>query len=142
MAGDNAVDIGFWRQVWRDAPGDLIVSASYVLAWLFAPWLSDGFLLAMVVAVLRQFIAGFWFHPIGVILGSSHMLEWSWGSILFAGVLRWVVLKLGGAATVKKKLMPLGAGLLIGAVLAFLCMNMLSAYAYAHDSSTTYGGLP
>jgi hypothetical protein len=65
MAGDNAVDIGFWRQVWRDAPGDLIVSASYVLAWLFAPWLSDGFLLAMVVAVLVQF---FMFTPLlGVI---------------------------------------------------------------------------
>jgi hypothetical protein len=101
-----------------------------------------GGLLAMIVAALRQFIAGFWFHPIGVILGSSHMLEWSWSSILFAGVLRWVVLKLGGAATVKKKLMPLGAGLVIGSVLAFLFMNVLSAYAYANESTTTFGGLP
>ncbi|HLS83540.1 MAG TPA: hypothetical protein VK016_02650 [Arenimonas sp.] len=44
----------FGRQVLRDAGGELAVAASYLLAWLFAPWLPDGVLLAMVVAAMLQ----------------------------------------------------------------------------------------
>lgn len=52
---DPGAGIGFWPQVWRENGGELVVSASYVLAWLFAPWLSDDALLAMLVAVALQF---------------------------------------------------------------------------------------
>lgn len=45
---------GFRQQVLHEAGGELAVAASYLLAWLFAPWLPDGVLLAMVVAVLLQ----------------------------------------------------------------------------------------
>ncbi|KAA2284007.1 hypothetical protein [Arenimonas fontis] len=44
----------FRQQVLHTAGGELAVAASYLLAWLFAPWLPDGVLLALVVAVLLQ----------------------------------------------------------------------------------------
>ncbi len=80
----------------------------------------------LVLALLRQCFAGFWFHPVGFILGSAHMLEWAWGSALVAWVIRSVVLKFGGAATVKTKLFPFFVGVFLGSVL-FVLINVTYA---------------
>ena len=69
-------------------------------------------------AVLRQFFAGFWFHPIGIILGPSEMMITAWGSIIAAWFIRFTVLKLGGAAAVREKLFPFAIGLFLGSVIA------------------------
>lgn len=45
----------FRDRLLHDAGGEFAVAAVYVGAWLFAPWLSDGALLALVVAVALQF---------------------------------------------------------------------------------------
>ena len=45
----------FRDRLLRDAGGELVVAITYVGAWLFAPWLSDRVLLALVVAVALQF---------------------------------------------------------------------------------------
>ena len=80
----------------------------------------------LVLALLRQFFAGFWFHPVGFILGSAHMLEWAWGSVLVAWTIRSVVLKFGGAATVKTKLFPFFVGVFLGSVV-FVLINVTYA---------------
>ncbi|MBT7069092.1 MAG: hypothetical protein HN919_22540, partial [Verrucomicrobia bacterium] len=64
-----------------------------------------------VVTVLRQFFAGFWFHPIGFIVGGTWMIQEAWGSLLLAWLIRMTVLKLGGAATVRNKLLPFATGI-------------------------------
>lgn len=45
----------FRDRLLRDGAGDLVVAVTYVGAYLFAPWLSDSVLLALVVAVALQF---------------------------------------------------------------------------------------
>lgn len=45
----------FRDRLLRDAGGEFVVAAAYVGAYLFAPWLSDAALLALVVAVALQF---------------------------------------------------------------------------------------
>jgi hypothetical protein len=45
----------FRDRLLREAGGELVVAATYVGAWLFAPWLPDRVLLALVVAVALQF---------------------------------------------------------------------------------------
>lgn len=80
----------------------------------------------LLLALLRQFFAGFWFHPVGFILGSAHMLEWGWGSALVAWAIRSIVLKFGGAATVKTKLFPFFVGVFLGSVL-FVVINVTYA---------------
>ncbi|MDA1045166.1 MAG: hypothetical protein O3C57_08090, partial [Verrucomicrobia bacterium] len=79
--------------------------------------------IAVVLAVLRQLFAGFWFHPIGFVLGSAFMLSWTWGSALTAWVIRSIVLKVGGAATVKTKLFPFFIGVFLGSAV-FLLLNI------------------
>jgi hypothetical protein len=78
------------------------------------------------LTILRQLFAGFWFHPIGFILGSSHMIEGVWGSVLAAWAIRATVLKFAGAATVKTKLFPFFVGLFLGSVV-FLVINIAMA---------------
>ena len=69
-------------------------------------------------AFLRQIFAQFWFHPIGIILGPSEMMITAWGSIIAAWLIRFMVLKLGGAAAVREKLFPFAIGLFLGSVVA------------------------
>jgi hypothetical protein len=96
----------------------------------------------VVLAVLRQMFAGFWFHPIGFVLGSAHMLEWAWGSVLVAWCIRAVVLKFGGAATVKEKLFPFFVGVFFGGVVCMLVVFAHNAYLQSIGIERVYTGLP
>lgn len=80
------------------------------------------------VTVLRQFFAGFWFHPIGLLVGPSWMAQEAWGSLLLAWVIRLAVLKLGGAATVRSKLMPFAVGIFLGGTAAYFCYFVIVSY--------------
>jgi len=70
------------------------------------------------VTIIRQIFPGFWFHPIGMVLGATHYAEAVWGSALVAWGIRRLVAAIGGAATVREKLQPFAIGLFIGGVLA------------------------
>ena len=94
------------------------------------------------MAVLRQLFAGFWFHPIGVIMGSSHYMEGVWGSVLVAWIIRSVVLRLGGAATVKKKLLPFFVGFFLAAVLSVLIWDIYAWHLQSLGVERLYSGVP
>ena len=83
---------------------------------------------SMALTVLRQCFSGFWFHPVGFVLGGTDFMNYVWGSVLTAWVVRSVVLRLGGAATVRNKLQPLAVGLFLGSCTAYLFVLILSAY--------------
>lgn len=100
-----------------------------------------GGVITVVLTLLRQVFSGFWFHPIGFILGSAHMLEWAWGSVLVAAVIRFVVLKLGGAATVRNKLMPFCVGMFLGGLLVMLVFNIIAVYLRANGVERIFGKL-
>jgi hypothetical protein len=81
-----------------------------------------------IVAILRQLFAGFWFHPVGILLSTGHMAERIWGSCLVAWVLRIVVLRFGGAATVRTKLQPFFVGVFVGAVIGVTVVQIHTSY--------------
>ena len=84
------------------------------------------------LTILRQIFAGFWLHPIGFIMGSTHMMGAGggnlWGSILAAWVIRLIVVKIGGAETVRNKLLPFFAGVFLAAILVTLGNVAYAAY--------------
>jgi hypothetical protein len=80
------------------------------------------------ITVLRQFFAGLWFHPIGLLVGSSWMIQEAWGSLLLAWLIRFSVLKLGGAATVRTKLMPFAVGIFLGGTTAYFFYFVTVSY--------------
>ena len=90
--------------------------------------------------MLRQLFVGFWFHPAGFILGPSRMMQNAWGSILVACLLRFAVLKLGGAQMVKAKLYPFAIGVLLGSVAAQAVILALNTWFYYYQPGTP--GIP
>jgi hypothetical protein len=97
------------------SPGAAPVSNAADQARLWA--LGFGAFATTAVTVLRQWAPGFWFHPIGLLAGPSDMVQTLWGSLLTAWVVRLAVLRLGGAATVREKLMPAAVGIFLAALL-------------------------
>jgi len=101
-----------------------------------------GAVVTVVLAALRQVWSSFWFHPIGFVVGSSHLLsDWVWGSVLAACVIRFVVLKLGGAATVRNKLMPFCVGMFLGVVAVAIIFNIVAIILRSHGVERIYGTL-
>ncbi len=96
----------------------------------------------IILTVLRQLFAGFWFHPIGFILGSSHMAENVWGSVLIALLIRFIVLKLGGAATVKNKLMPFCIGMFVGGMCGMMLFTGYAIYLRQLGVEKIHGLMP
>jgi hypothetical protein len=84
------------------------------------------------LTILRQIFAGFWLHPIGFILGSTHMMGAGggslWGSILAAWAIRLLVVKIGGAETVRGKLLPFFAGVFLASVFVTLLGVVYASY--------------
>jgi len=97
-------------------------------------WYAYGFAAGgtVIISLLRQAFAGFWFHPIGWVLGTTAntgaILDYIWGSALIAWVIRGSVLWLGGGQTVRKKLQPFFIGVFLGAVIAELVIGVHGIY--------------
>jgi hypothetical protein len=81
---------------------------------------------------MRQVFAGFWFHPVGFIVGIGYdsLGERVWGSCLVAWMIRSLVLKLGGAVTVRNKLLPFFVGVFLGAVASYMVLFALNGYIF------------
>jgi len=80
-----------------------------------------------ITAGLRQIFAGFPLHPVGFILAPT-VGGRIWGSCIIAFLLRIVVLRLGGARTVRRRLQPFFIGVFLGAVIGHLVMMGYSSY--------------
>lgn len=102
------------------------------LASLGAP--GYGYLFAATVTtiltILRQVFSGFWFHPIGFVVGSTVMMEYIWGSVIVAFIIRAVTLRIGGAVVVREKLMPFFVGVFLASLVAYFALGMFNGYLY------------
>lgn len=101
-----------------------------------------GAVLTVILSVIRQLHAAFTFHPAGLLLAPSWMLGQAWGSIAMAWFIRWLVLKMGGAATVREKLMPVAAGLFLGGCVGQLIWGLVAWNLYAQDIELIYTSMP
>jgi hypothetical protein len=99
----------------------------------------------LVLTVLRQFFAGFWFHPLGFLMGSTHMMNQGWlplwGNFLAAWVIRLLVVRFGGAEAVRKRLIPFFVGVFLAAVLATLLANVHGAILRSQGVESIFSNL-
>ena len=56
-------------------------------------------------------------------------------------MIRFVVLKLGGAATVRNKLMPFCVGMFLGGLLVMFAFNIIAVYLRANGVERIFGKL-
>ncbi len=84
-----------------------------------------------VLTLLRQFFSGFWFHPIGFMLGWTNINNGApWGTLLVAWAIRFTVLKIGGTKAVRYKLLPFFVGTFIGCLLSLLVFLVVNTRSY------------
>ena len=97
---------------------------------------------AAAITLLRQLFPGFWFHPVGFLVGPSQMMQSVWGSMLAAYLIRLGVLRLGGAATVREKLVPAACGTFLGAVAVHAIYMLVNAYWFFFSKGNLkFGGI-
>ncbi len=80
----------------------------------------------VVLTVLRQLFAGFWFHPVGYLVGP--FMQVLWGGLLLAWMVRLLVVKLGGAGTVREKLRPFAIGMIVALALFYMIGFAVNLY--------------
>lgn len=97
----------------------------------------------VILAVLRQFFSGFWFHPIGFLLGFTHLNDGAnWGSLLAAWAIKALVLKLGGARAVRNGLYPFFVGSFIGCIITVMTFTVSNGVLAAIGSQLFYPYYP
>ena len=89
-----------------------------------------GALTVTILTIIRQIFAGFWMHPMGYLFGLTDMAQSAWGALFAAWVVRLLVLKLGGAGTVRRALKPFALGIITGTILSFLVYNLIATGLY------------
>lgn len=123
---------------WLGQGGD----ASGATDWGRVSMVASGCTMAA-LAVLRQYFAGFWFHPVGFMIGFTQFnYGANWGTLLVACGIRWGVLKVGGAKAVRTKMMPFFIGVFIGCALSIGIFTLVNGHAVAIGSSNFYNLVP
>ena len=112
-----------------------------------SPWEARSMMLGggvtAVLTVLRHYVSGFWFHPVGFMLGWTNMDSGApWGTLLPAWLIRFATLKIGGARAVRDKLLPFFIGAFAGCLLCVLLFTFLNARAYLSGSPDFASFLP
>lgn len=99
-------------------------------------------LITMVLTTIRQYFSGFWFHPIGFILAPLWINWIAWGSVFVAWIIRSLVLKFGGATSIREKMYPFFTGSLIGCTIIIYLFWAYGAYDMHHGGTTIYNRIP
>ena len=96
-----------------------------------------------ILTVLRQYFAGFWFHPVGFMIGFTFQNDGAnWGTLLIACAIRYAVLKIGGARAVRSKLQPFFIGVFIARVLAVGIFTAINGHSVAQGNPNFYDSIP
>ena len=126
-----------WTRQMADA-GNTVSSAD----WGTRSMVFSGAIM-VILTLLRQFFAGFWFHPLGFLLGFTHLNDGAnWGTLLIAWAIRALVLKAGGAKAVREKLQPFFVGCFVGCLLAIMIFTVINAFSIASGSPLFYPDMP
>ena len=65
-----------------------------------------------------------------------------WGSLLVAWVVRGLVLRVGGATSVKHKLQPFFIGAFVGCLVVLLLFSVVNSLSVAQGSELLYREIP
>jgi hypothetical protein len=97
----------------------------------------------MILTLLRQYFSGFWFHPIGFVVGSTHVFDCAnWGNLAVAWAIRLIVLKIGGATAVRHKLQPFFVGVFLAALITLLVFFAINSISVAKGASKIFTEIP
>jgi hypothetical protein len=135
MAADKAVATG----------SSLISKANQPLNVIYnvdAKGIGIGAVVTLILAGLRSTFMWFPLHPIGYVLATTFFARTMWFSAFLAWLTRSLVLRIGGAHSIRKGLVPVSVGLFLGCIVSIFLFDVVSMFLQAHGVTDVYNGWP
>ena len=107
-----------------------------------AKGLGIGVLITLALATLRAQCMWFPFHPIGYVLASSHFMRGAWFVLCLAWLLRVILLRLGGAQSIRRGLVPFCIGMMLACAASILFFDAVGIYLRFHGIVDVYANIP
>ncbi|MEM2294558.1 MAG: DUF6785 family protein [Candidatus Bathyarchaeia archaeon] len=88
-------------------------------------WWIAGFVVVIIIEVLRSKFAWFFLNPIGIVVGSGAMCEWFYdGNLVIAWIIKQVSLRVLGGKGYERIIVPIACGLMIGYGVFFMLLQI------------------
>ena len=107
-----------------------------------AKGLGIGVVTTVALAVLRARFMWFPFHPIGYILAPSHFMKMCWAGIFVAWLARMILLRVGGAQSIRRGLVPFCVGMFTACIVSIVIFDVVGLYLRFHGVVDVYSSIP
>ena len=81
-----------------------------------------------------------WFpiHPLGYVLAATCFGHTMWFTALLAWLIRVIVLRIGGAHSIRRGLIPFCVGMFIACMVSIMFFDIIAIYRYSHGIASAY----
>ncbi len=107
-----------------------------------AKGLGIGFVITCVLAFLRNAFMWFPLHPLGYVLSTTNFAITFWYMAFIAWLVRIIVLRIGGAHTIRKGLVPFSVGMFLACMVSIMIFEIVGLYLRAHGVTYVYSQWP
>ena len=97
-----------------------------------------GIVITTVLAVLRSMFTWFPLHPLGYVLAATFFSKTMWFTCFLAWLVRLVVLRIGGAHTIRKGLVPFCIGIFLACIFSIIIFDGVAFYLNSQGVTKVY----
>ncbi|OPZ84219.1 MAG: hypothetical protein BWY76_01943 [bacterium ADurb.Bin429] len=138
--GEAAIDRAFTAD-----PTNLLTPASAplnVVENVDAKGVAIGVGVTGLLATLRSLFMWFPLHPLGYVLSTTYFMRGAWSIMLVAWLIRLVVLRIGGAHSIRKGLIPFCVGMFLACVVSIMLFDVVGFYLRSIGVTNIYSRMP
>lgn len=107
-----------------------------------AKGIAIGMVVTGILAILRSVFTWFPLHPLGYVIALTWFGRTMWLTCFVAWVIRLLVLKIGGAHSIRKGLVPFSVGMFIACITSTLIFDLIGIYLRTQGVTRIYVGMP
>lgn len=107
-----------------------------------AKGLGIGMATTWLLALLRSLFMWFPLHPIGYVMAPSYFMGGFWFCAFLAWVIRVLVLRVGGARSIREGLMPFCVGMFMACIVSIIFFDLVGLYLRMNGITTIYSAVP
>ena len=101
-----------------------------------------GVVVTAVLAFLRATFMWFPIHPLGYVLATTYFARTYWLMALIAWVIRLLVLRIGGAHSIRKGLVPFSVGMFLACIVSIIFFDVIGLYLQSTGVQHVYCDWP
>lgn len=140
-SGENMIDYAFENdQLIRPINAPLNIVKSPVN--IDAKGMTIGIVITAVLAILRSMFTWFPLHPVGYVLAATFFSKTMWFTCFLAWLVRLVVLRIGGAHTIRRGLVPFCIGIFLACIFSIVLFDGISLYLISQGVTKVYTQWP